>query len=152
MRNNDRAQDLGLTPLSVAGVGFVVFGAWLRKKCYKAMGHFFTGQLAIRKDHKLITTGPYSVVRHPSYAALLGVYFGIACWFGSRGSWLRESGVMETRTGSIFVYSYGILLVSNLLVGIGRMGREDRELRKVFGEEWDVWAYRVPSRLIPGVY
>ena len=152
MRDSDRAQNLGLAPLSVVGVGLVVVGAWIRKKCYQAMGPLFTGQLAILRDHKLITTGPYSVVRHPSYAALLAVYPGIACWFFSRGSWLRESGVLETTTGSLFVYSFGVLLFSNVLFGISRMGREDSELRKAFGAEWDLWARRVPYRLIPGVY
>ena len=152
MRDSDRVQDLGLAPLSVVGVGLVVVGTWVRKQCYQEMGPLFTAQVSIRKDHKLITTGPYGVVRHPSYAALLAVYCGAACWICSRGSWLRESGVMETTTGSLFVYCYGIFLVSNLFAAIARMGKEDEELRKTFGKEWDVWACRVPSKLVPGVY
>ncbi|CAF4350854.1 unnamed protein product, partial [Rotaria sordida] len=31
------------------------------------LGAFFTFELTIRSTHKLIKTGPYAYVRHPSY-------------------------------------------------------------------------------------
>jgi len=152
MRDSDRAQDIGLTPLSIAGLGLVVVGAWLREKCYRALGPLFTIELAIRKDHKLVTTGPYGVVRHPSYAGILAVQAGLVCWFCSPGSWLRESGVLESTVGSGFVYVSGLILGFIIMFGVSRMGREEKELRKAFGGEWDAWARRVPYRLVPGLY
>lgn len=32
------------------------------------------------------------------------------------------------------------------------MLQEDEYLRKVFKEEWEQWARKVPYRLLPGVY
>ena len=152
MRDTNRAQDLRLAPLSIVGLGLVVLGAWLRRRCYQEMGPLFTAELAIRKDHKLITTGPYSVVRHPSYSGMLAVQVGLVCWFCSRGSWLRESGVLESTVGSVFFYGFGLYLGSTNMVGISRMGMEDKLLRGAFGAEWDAWARRVPYRLVPGLY
>ena len=152
MRDSDRAQDLGLTPLSIVGLGLVVLGAWVRRKCYQEMGPLFTAELAIRKDHKLITTGPYTVVRHPSYSGMLAVQAGLVCWFCSRGSWLRESGVLESTVGSVFFYAFGLYLGSTNMVGVSRMGMEDKKLQGVFGEEWGAWARQVPYRLVPGLY
>ena len=66
MRDTDRAQNLGFTPLSLLGLGLVMAGTLLRWKCFQKMGSQFTAELTIHKDHKLITTGPYSFVRHPA--------------------------------------------------------------------------------------
>lgn len=151
MKEPGRAQNLRLTPLSAIGLGLVVIGSWIRQKAYKAMGPQFTGQLSIHKNHKLITTGPYRYVRHPSYTGLLAVYPGMLVWFCSHGSWLRESGVMETLVGSVFFYSVGLCVGGFVVLGVSRMGREDKELKRVFGEEWEAWARRVPYRLVPGL-
>ncbi|CAJ0838843.1 2314_t:CDS:2 [Entrophospora sp. SA101] len=43
-----------------------VFGALLRLWCYRSLDEFFTFDIKVQKDHKLITTGPYSLLIHPS--------------------------------------------------------------------------------------
>jgi protein-S-isoprenylcysteine O-methyltransferase Ste14 len=48
-------------------------GCIVRLWAYATLGHLFTFELAIRKGHKLVTTGPYVFARHPSYTA-----FGLA--------------------------------------------------------------------------
>jgi len=150
MRYTDRAQDLVLTPLSLVGLGLVVAGTLLRWKCYQTMRSQFTAHMSIQKNHKLITTSPYRFVRHPSYSGMLVVASGLVCWFCSRGSWLRESGVLDTTIGSVFFYAFVLFLGTITVIGVGRMGREDKEVRRVFGEEWDEWAHRVRYRLMPG--
>ena len=152
MRHTDRAQNLVLAPVSLLGLGLVIAGTLLRWKCFQRMGSQFTAALTIRKDHKLITTGPYSFVRHPSYSGGVAVNFGLACWLCSRGSWVRESGVLDTMAGSVFFYALALCMGTLTTLGLRRMAREDRELRRVFGEEWDGWARRVRYSLIPGVY
>jgi ATP-binding cassette subfamily G (WHITE) protein 2 (SNQ2) len=148
----DNAQSLRLTPLSVAGMVLITFGTALRMRCYQAMKTFFTFDLSIHKNHRLVTTGPYSVVRHPSYSGMLAVYIGMGCWFGSRGSWLRESGVLETTGGRAFFGSFAMMMGGVLLGLFSRMSVEDGVLRKRFGEEWVAYARRVHYSLIPWVY
>ncbi|RIA82156.1 hypothetical protein C1645_881195, partial [Glomus cerebriforme] len=41
-------------------------GALLRLWCYKCLKDFFTFNVTIKENHKLITTGPYSLLVHPS--------------------------------------------------------------------------------------
>jgi len=152
MSDTDRAQNLVLTPLSLLGLGLVVAGGWLRWKCYQLLRSQFTADLSIQKNHKLITTGPYRFVRHPSYSGALMGQFGVVCWFCGRGSWVRESGVLDTMAGSAYFYAYALFLASIIPLTVGRMGIEDKELRKVFGDQWNEWARRVRYKLLPGVY
>ncbi|CAG8586417.1 16595_t:CDS:2 [Dentiscutata erythropus] len=42
------------------------FGTILRLWCYKVLDMFFTFNVEIKKNHKLITTGPYRFLIHPS--------------------------------------------------------------------------------------
>ena len=152
MRDTDRAKNLVLTPSSLIGMSTIIPGAWIRWQCYRALKSQFTAELSIQKNHKLITTGPYRFVRHPSYSGILMALPGMVCWFGGRGSWLRESGVLDTVAGSAFFYAFALFLGTTISVGVSRMGREDKELKGFFGEEWDKWASRVQYRLMPGVY
>ncbi|CAD6904965.1 unnamed protein product, partial [Tilletia caries] len=45
-------------------------GGGLRYWCYRELSHFFTFTLAILDDHRIVSSGPYAVVRHPSYTGL----------------------------------------------------------------------------------
>ncbi len=63
----------------------------------------FTFELARNKDHRLVTTGPYAIVRHPSYTGILFAMWGFVICLTGRNSWLRESGFMETTAGILFV-------------------------------------------------
>ncbi|KAF9468412.1 hypothetical protein BDZ94DRAFT_1154265, partial [Collybia nuda] len=144
--------DIYLTPLSASGVVLITLGTILRMQCYRAMKRLFTFELSIRGDHKLVTTGPYGVVRHPSYSGLLLIYAGMACWYGSQGSWLRESGILETRGGMVFFGIFGTLLGGALLGLLNRMPAEDEALKKRFGTEWIEYARRVPHFVIPWMY
>lgn len=116
------------------------------------MRGFFTFEVSIQKGHKLITTGPYSAVRHPSYAGMSAIYIGMFCWYGSRGSWLRESGVLHTAGGQALFGSLTTALIAVLIGLLKRMSLEDAALKSNFGEAWTKWAREVPYSLIPWVY
>jgi protein-S-isoprenylcysteine O-methyltransferase Ste14 len=115
------------------------------------MKQHFTFELSVLKKHKLVTHGPYSVVRHPGYAGTATVYVGILTWLLSRGSWLRESGILETTSGRVWS---GVIMcwMGGIITSLfSRMYKEDVQLRQVFGKEWDDYARKVPYRLIPGL-
>jgi len=83
------------------------------------------------RAQKLISTGPYAVVRHPFYAAVLFFCISTALLLGS---WLGLAGVL--------------VLAAGLVV---RTGLEDRELRQKL-EGYADYARQVPYRLVPGVW
>jgi protein-S-isoprenylcysteine O-methyltransferase Ste14 len=53
-----------------------IVGGFLRLSAYRQLGRHFTFEFAMLKDHKLITTGPFSIVRHPSYTCALALFGG----------------------------------------------------------------------------
>ena len=68
----------GVGPLLPAGlswplIGVAVFapGAALRWWSIWHLGRFFTVNVAVAEDHRVVDTGPYRYVRHPSYTGLL---------------------------------------------------------------------------------
>ncbi len=82
-------------------------------------------------SQKLVSTGPYAVIRHPFYAAVL---FFCASTSLLLGSWVGLGGVL--------------LLAACLAV---RVAMEDRQLcAKIEG--YADYARRVPYRLLPGIW
>ncbi len=113
------------------GVALFAAGGSLRLWPVFVLGHRFSGLVAIQPGHTLVTTGIYSVIRHPSYLGLLIGSLGWALAF--------RSGV-------------GVLLTALTLVPlIGRIQAEEALLRSQFGAEYDAYRSRT-SRLIPGLY
>ncbi len=52
-------------------------GCLLRSWCFNTLKEYFTFNVTIQKDHKLITTGPYSLLIHPSVSVYL---YSIFCF------------------------------------------------------------------------
>ncbi|KZT21797.1 hypothetical protein NEOLEDRAFT_1158072 [Neolentinus lepideus HHB14362 ss-1] len=141
-----------VSPRFLVGVAVTLAGTMVRYHCYRTLGRLFTYQLSFREDHQLITHGPYAIVRHPSYTAYIAAFTGLCISWFSEGSWVRESGILESGFGRGTV---GALFFSGLsIVGVcvWRPIREDRALRIQFGEKWDEWARRVPYRIFPYIY
>ena len=61
-----------------------IFGGIIRHMCYQSMGAMFTVERSIRNDHVLIKSGPYAIVRHPSYTGLLVVFIGMILIHGTK--------------------------------------------------------------------
>ncbi|KAM5531771.1 hypothetical protein V8D89_014541 [Ganoderma adspersum] len=61
---------------------------------------FFTFEVIIKDDHKLITSGPYSYVRHPSYTGILCLTTGAYLMhFGAGGYVAAKSTGARSRPG-----------------------------------------------------
>ncbi|PPQ70429.1 hypothetical protein CVT25_004301 [Psilocybe cyanescens] len=134
------------------GISLTLVGTIVRMHCYRTLGKLFTFELSIMKDHTLITTGPYAYVRHPSYTGLIVTIVGGYLSHISEGSWVRESGLLETTVGLgilVVFITIGLAVILSLLL---RIPSEDMILRRRFGVEWEEWARRVPYKIVPGIY
>ncbi|KAJ7766566.1 hypothetical protein DFH07DRAFT_915952 [Mycena maculata] len=150
-----RTTHLKITPIFLLGWALNICGTCIRLYCYRRLRTLFTFQLSIRENHNLITTGLYSIIRHPSYTGGVLAGVGVTLCHLAPGSWLVEcSGFV--RPGESWVYKVVPIWVVGLslaFLGLGtRIRKEDQMLRKRFGREWEVWAERVPYKVFPGLF
>lgn len=64
--------------LFIAGCLLFALGLALRWYAILHLGRFFTTNVAIHSRHEIIDTGPYRLVRHPSYTGALLAFLGLA--------------------------------------------------------------------------
>lgn len=118
--------------LGVLAVAIAVGSVWLTLAAIRALGKQWNVRATLVEDHKLITTGPYHIVRHPIYVGMLG---------------------MMVATGMAGSYWY-VLLVAAVLGVTGTVVRtryEERLLREAFGHEFEAYRRNVRA-LLPMVY
>ena len=82
----------------------------------------WSAQLQLRKEHRLITSGPYARIRHPLYSAMFS--WGIALAL-LNANW-------------IFV-ALAILMIAGILVHIPR---EEKLMLEAFGDEYQAYIRR----------
>jgi len=85
----------------------------------------------IEKGHELCTRGPFGIVRHPIYLALLLLAVGTFVWVPT------------------VIVLVGVVLVA--ITGDVRARAEERLLGEVFGDEYRAYQRRV-ARTVPGLY
>ena len=73
----------GSTRIFDVGLILMAGGQLLRWWSIATLGRHFTVNVSVREDHRLIDEGPYRLVRHPSYTALLLVHAGAGLCFGN---------------------------------------------------------------------
>ncbi|KAI8995222.1 ICMT-domain-containing protein [Trametes punicea] len=143
---------LRITPLSAAGCVLGITGGLIRIWCHHTLGTFFTWQVSVQREHKLITSGPYAIARHPSYTAWTMMIAGNFALLLSKGSYFVETGWLQRLPGKALasaIIGYLSFVTVQLL---SRVPKEDGVLRKEFGRQWEEWATKTPYRLIPYVY
>ena len=150
-RQPSYAANICFTRLWLTGCAMMTTGAIIRLVCYRALGRFFTWELTLTKDQHLVTTGPYSIVRHPAYAGSWLLSIGSVLMHLGPGGWLYEC-VSGHPLSNTMMAAWGILRVTVAVILTTRVNREDEVLRKEFGEEWKAWARRTPYKLIPFLY
>lgn len=104
-----------------AGLGFAV---WARVY----LGRNWSATVTIKRDHELVRTGPYGVVRHPIYTGILLALLGTAIAIG------------EWR---------GLLALASITIGfLFKIRTEERFMGELFGERYARYRAEVPA-LIP---
>jgi protein-S-isoprenylcysteine O-methyltransferase Ste14 len=134
-------------------VGWLPFGSWTEVLCWVAMllftafGAWAVVVLGLRQsflfrrlDDGLTTRGPYALVRHPQFLAVIGVtFFGVLLFNPTEYPTLALSVYYHSLEANWALFTLALWVLSML---------EDRELAAHFGQEYEEYARRVP-RLLP---
>ncbi|TCD67150.1 hypothetical protein EIP91_000435 [Steccherinum ochraceum] len=141
-----------VSPALIVGTSLSFFACQLRLACFRTMGRQFTFELAIKKGHKLITSGPYSVVRHPAYLGSVCQYTGLLINTLGTGSWFEAAGMWSTVFGCVVGGLWVAIVLFTMTSLVKRVPKEDKVLKEEFGKEWIDWSTKTRYKLIPGVY
>jgi len=114
------------------GLALFVTGLALRWWAIVHLGRFFTVDVAIADDHRVVASGPYRFVRHPSYTGVIVAFVGYGICLGNRVSLLA-------------------LAVPITLAFLQRIKVEEAALRAALGDAYGNYAQRTRA-LLPFVY
>jgi len=109
--------------VAITAIG-LLFSVWARRY----LGSNWSQAVTLKKDHELITSGPYALLRHPIYTGLL---LGIVGCAVARGEWR------------------GLLAVALVFFTLWqKLKLEEKWMRAQFGESYEAYCQRVPA-LVP---
>ena len=114
---------LGVILIAV-GLGFTV---WARQR----LGRNWSGTVQVKKDHQLISDGPYRLVRHPIYTGILVAFLGTAVIIGHWGAILAVLIAFESFWRKLTL--------------------EERFMRETFGSVYEEYRARTAA-LIPYLF
>ncbi len=115
-----------------AGFALMAGGIALRFAAIGQLGRLHTPNVAIRSDHRIVDSGLYRRVRHPSYSGALIALLGFALALGN----LWSVAVFAVALPAIYLY---------------RIREEEAALAQAFGAPYADYCRRT-WRLIPWVY
>jgi protein-S-isoprenylcysteine O-methyltransferase Ste14 len=116
----------------VLGSVLVLLGIALRQWAGRTLGSFFTQSVAIRRDHRVVSSGPYRFVRHPGYSAMLVSMVGLGLTLGN-------------------ALSVAVMAIGFFAAHLPRIRVEERVLEEALGEEYRQFEH-TRKRLIPGLW
>lgn len=122
----------GSTGLSVAGLLLMWAGLAIRIWAIVMLGRSFRMTVEVDADQKVIDSGPYRWVRHPSYSGILLLMVGLGLYYGNWPALL-------------------ILLVLPAGTLIHRISVEEAVLTEVMGRSYVDYAART-KRLVPRLW
>ncbi len=105
----------------------IAFAVWARF----TLGRLWSGTITLKKDHRLVREGPFSITRHPIYSGALFAILGTAMIDGS------------VRAFILFAFVVGGFVF--------KLSKEEALMAAQFGDEHRAYRARV-RRLIPFVW
>jgi protein-S-isoprenylcysteine O-methyltransferase Ste14 len=111
---------LGRTLGALLVLSWLVLTMW----SFRRFWAFGTSVIPVRPTTALVMEGPYRFTRNPMYLGLLMLYAGVACWFGLVWPLLLAPGLVW-------------------IVAAWVIGREERYLKRKFGQEYRQYRARV---------
>jgi protein-S-isoprenylcysteine O-methyltransferase Ste14 len=103
---------------------------WLTIAAARVLGKEWSFQARLVEGHRLMTEGPYALVRHPIYTGMLGMLLATALAFAH---WIALGP-------ALILYGAGTVI---------RVRSEEKLLREAFGQTFEEYARRVPA-VLPG--
>jgi len=94
---------------------YLVF-SWIQVWSFKTLGDNYSQDIMIKKNHELITKGPFKIIRHPQYLCQI----------------LLDLGA----TAATFSYLVGFLALIEIPIYVIRASMEDKLLAKYFPEKF----------------
>ena len=125
---------IGVLPhwLFYPGLALWLLGLAITGWSYRTLGHFFSLDVQIQNEHRVVDTGPYRLLRHPGYAGfslgLLGLGLALQSWV-----------------------SVLVLLLATIAALAYRIPIEERFLVAELGDEYVQYKART-KRLVPYVW
>jgi len=118
--------------ITIGALVAMSLGLVLRTWSVYTLGRHFTMHLAVQKEHRVIRTGPYRYLRHPSYVGAFLTYVGTP----------------------VFLHAWYMLIPTAVILTVAwlrRIHHEERMLRDELGEEYEAYCRDV-KRAIPGIW
>lgn len=115
------------------GIVLMYAGIALRFCAIRVLGRSFTTSVAVAPEQAVIETGPYRLIRHPSYTGILITLLGLA--LSLTNNWLSS-----------------LVMVGCTLIGLSyRIWVEEHVLQEHLGQPYQEYMQRT-KRLIPFVF
>jgi protein-S-isoprenylcysteine O-methyltransferase Ste14 len=121
----------GWAPVAI-GLIVLAAGVTLRTWAILTLGRLFKFVVVIQEDHRVVATGPYRLLRHPSYTGALVAFLGVGI---ALNNWLSMLTLVALPLAAILV----------------RIRVEEAELATALGQEYRSYASRT-RRLVPGLW
>lgn len=118
--------------ISSLGLLLIVIGVIIRWSAVLTLKKFFTVDVTILNDHRLVRTGVFKYIRHPSYFGLLIAVLGLGI---TMVNWLSTI----------------IIVVPHIIIILLRINEEERALAGRFASDYEDYR-RSTKRLIPYLY
>ncbi|HSJ54031.1 MAG TPA: isoprenylcysteine carboxylmethyltransferase family protein [Anaerolineae bacterium] len=119
-------------PLAWLGLALLAAGIGLQAAAFRALRGLYTSRLGMQPGHRLVTGGPYGLVRHPGYLSNLLCLAGIGLALSS-------------------LVGLGLALFVVPLI-VWRISGEEEMLAAELGEEYERYRQQTRWRLLPLVY
>jgi len=106
----------------LVGIVFMFGGIVFRQWAISVLGRYFSVEIGVQKEQKVVDSGPYSLIRHPSYTGALIFYVGMGLSMQSWAATLVAVIVFG------IVYGYRIFVEEKVL--INELGNNYVEYKK----------------------
>ena len=126
---SDQSSNLFLT---ILGILMIIIGLIIRITAINTLGKFFTATARTTNEHLLITSGPFSIMRHPSYAGAILVITGVPV--------LLNNLITFFSTILLLFFAYDF-----------RIKSEEKVLISTFGEKYLQYSLKV-KKIVPHLW